>query len=36
MDDWRAWVLSEERGETQEKIDYLLGEKTEYKIYSYD
>jgi len=36
MDDWRAWVLSEERAETQEKIDYLLGEKTEYKIYSYD
>jgi len=36
MDDWRAWVLSEERAEAQEKIDYLLGEKTEYKIYSYD
>ena len=30
MDDWRQWVLSEERAETQEKIDYLLGEKTVY------
>jgi len=36
MDDWRAWVLSEERAETQEKIDYLLGEKTEYEIYTFD
>ena len=36
MDDWRAWVLSEERAETQEKIDYLLGEKTKYEIYTFD
>ncbi|MBC8430424.1 MAG: antibiotic biosynthesis monooxygenase [Desulfobacterales bacterium] len=36
MDDWRKWLLSEERSETQEKIDYLLGEKTEYEIYSFD
>ncbi len=36
MYDWREWVLSEERSEIQEKIDYLLGEKTEFKIYSYD
>ena len=36
MDDWRAWVLGEERAETQEKIDYLLGGKTEFKIYSYE
>ena len=36
MDNWRAWVLSEERQGTQEKIDHLLGEKTDYEIYSYD
>jgi heme-degrading monooxygenase HmoA len=36
MDDWRKWVLSEERAEAQEKIDYLLGEKTEFEIYSFD
>ena len=36
MDDWRAWVLSEERAHTQEQIDYLLGEKTEYEIYTYE
>ncbi|MBW1842671.1 MAG: antibiotic biosynthesis monooxygenase [Deltaproteobacteria bacterium] len=36
MDDWRKWVLSEERAEAQEKIDYLLGEKTEFEIYAFD
>ena len=36
LDDWRKWVLSEERAEAQEKIDYLLGEKTEFEIYSFD
>ena len=36
MDHWRQWVLSEERAEAQEKIDYLLGEKTEYEIYAFD
>ena len=36
MDDWRQWVLSEERAEAQEKIDYLLGEKTEFEIYAFD
>ncbi len=36
MDDWRAWVLSHERTGTQEKIDHLLGEKTEYEVYTYD
>jgi heme-degrading monooxygenase HmoA len=36
MDDWRAWVLRHERTGTQEKIDHLLGEKTEYEIYTYD
>jgi heme-degrading monooxygenase HmoA len=36
MDDWRKWVLSEERAEAQEQIDYLLGEKTEFEIYAFD
>ena len=36
MDYWRQWILSEERAEIQEKIDYLLGEKTEYEIYAFD
>ena len=36
MDDWRQWVLSEERAEAQEKIDYLLGEKTVFEIYAFD
>ncbi|MBU0698860.1 MAG: antibiotic biosynthesis monooxygenase [Proteobacteria bacterium] len=36
MDDWRIWLLSEERAEAQTKIDYLLGEKTEYEIYTFD
>jgi len=30
MDDWRKWVLADERRGTQDKIDYLLGEKTEF------
>ncbi len=36
MDNWREWVLSDERQGTQEKIDHLLGEKSEYEIYTYD
>lgn len=34
-DDWREWVLSRERAEIQDRIDTLLGEKTEYEIYTY-
>ena len=34
-DDWREWVLTKERSELQDKIDELLGEKTEYEIYQY-
>ncbi len=34
-DDWREWVLSKERAEIQDRIDALLGEKTEYEIYTY-
>lgn len=36
MEDWRSWVMSDERRGTQEKIDHLLGEKTEYEVYTYD
>jgi len=36
MEDWRAWVRSDERRGTQEKIDHLLGEKTDYEVYTYD
>ena len=35
IDDWKNWVNSKERAEIQEKIDLLLGEKTEYQIYHY-
>jgi heme-degrading monooxygenase HmoA len=35
VDDWRTWVLSEERTKIQEKIDILLGGDTEYEIYTY-
>jgi len=34
-DEWREWVLGKERSEIQDKIDNLLGEKTEYKIYQF-
>ena len=36
MEKWRAWVMSDERRGTQEKIDHLLGEKTDYEVYTYD
>jgi heme-degrading monooxygenase HmoA len=36
MENWRAWVISDERRGTQEKIDHLLGEKTDYEVYTYD
>jgi heme-degrading monooxygenase HmoA len=35
-EEWRKWVLSEERTEIQDKIDKLLGMETEYEIYAYD
>jgi heme-degrading monooxygenase HmoA len=34
-DDWRKWVVSQERNEVQGRIDSLLGGKTEYQIYHY-
>ncbi len=36
VDDWRKWVLSEERSEIQGEIDALLGKETLYEIYSYE
>ena len=33
---WNQWLQSEERSEIQDKIDQLLGEKTQYEIYEYD
>ncbi len=34
-DDWGKWLLSRERQSVQEKIDTLLGGKTEYEIFHY-
>ena len=36
MENWREWVVNDLRRGAQEKIDHLLGEKTDYEIYSYD
>ena len=36
VDEWRKWVLSDERSEIQGKIDALLSKETRYEIYSYD
>lgn len=35
VDAWKAWEAGNERIQVQEKIDSLLGEKTEFKIYYY-
>ena len=34
-EDWKNWLASEDRRNIQEKIDALLGGKTEYEIYHY-
>lgn len=34
-DDWRNWLLSEDRQKIQDEIDTLLGGKTEYEIFHY-
>ena len=34
-EDWNRWVTSPERSILQEKIDALLGQETEYEIYSH-
>ena len=33
---WNQWLQSKERSKIQDKIDQLLGEKTQYEIYEYD
>ncbi|MDP2863613.1 MAG: antibiotic biosynthesis monooxygenase family protein [Desulfobacterales bacterium] len=33
--DWDRWVSSQERKGVQDKIDVLLGKKTEYEVYTY-
>ncbi|MFO8084623.1 MAG: antibiotic biosynthesis monooxygenase family protein [Desulfobacterales bacterium] len=35
MDHWDAWFKNPQRNELQQKIDALLGNKTEYSIYVY-
>jgi heme-degrading monooxygenase HmoA len=35
LEDWRMWLTSKERMEIQKRIDLLLGEKTQYEIYTY-
>jgi heme-degrading monooxygenase HmoA len=34
-EDWKAWQANKERAELQDKVDALLGEKTEYGTYFY-
>jgi quinol monooxygenase YgiN len=34
-EDWNRWVTSPERSALQNKIDNLLGQETEYEIYSH-
>jgi len=33
--DWDIWISSQERKGVQDKIDVLLGKKTEYEVYTY-
>ena len=33
LEDWNRWLNSKERQELQNKVDELLGSKTEYRIY---
>jgi antibiotic biosynthesis monooxygenase (ABM) superfamily enzyme len=35
VEDWNRWVTSPVRSILQEKIDTLLGQETEYEIYSH-
>ena len=35
VDNWKTWLKSKQRAEIQDKIDALLGEKTQYNIYLY-
>jgi heme-degrading monooxygenase HmoA len=35
VDNWNAWMSSKQKAEIQQKIDAMLGEKTEYNVYFY-
>ena len=35
VDDWKKWLGSKERSTVQEKIDKILGKKTEYEVFQY-
>jgi len=35
VEDWKQWVTSQKRSVLQGKIDALLGEETEYHIYTH-
>ena len=35
VDNWNGWMSSKQRAEIQQKIDAMLGEKTEYNVYFY-
>jgi heme-degrading monooxygenase HmoA len=35
IEDWKNWFANPSRNEIQDKIDQLLGQKTEYEIYQY-
>lgn len=35
LDNWQSWVSSKQRAEIQERVDALLGERTEYSSYFY-
>ena len=35
LEDWKRWAASKQRAEIQDKIDALLGQKTEYSSYLY-
>jgi heme-degrading monooxygenase HmoA len=35
LENWKDWESSPDRAKVQDKIDALLGEKTEYSIYFY-
>ena len=34
-DDWKKWFASKERAARQDKIDKILGKKTEYEVFQY-
>lgn len=34
-EDWEKWLISKERQEVQDKVDALLGGKTEYEVFHY-